>query len=101
MDGGLRIEIVKSASGNSYATAKTATMPTTFTEAVCKGLIGSELPGKIEKVVTDPYEYTVPETGEIILLSHRFEYVEQEQQVQQDFTKFYKQSENGVKQQIA
>ena len=90
------IEIVKSASGNSYATAKTASMPTTFTEEVCKGLIGSELPGNIVKVVTDPYEYTVPETGEVLLLSHRFEYVEQEPA--KEFTKIYQSTDNGVKQ---
>ncbi len=78
------IEIVKSASGNSYATAKTASMPTTFSEEVCKGLIGSELPGRIERVEVEPYEYTVPETGEVILLHHRFEYVEQEAPVQQE-----------------
>lgn len=90
------IEIVRSASGNSYATAKTASMPTTFTEEVCKGLVGSELPGSIAKVVTDPYEYTVPETGEVLLLSHRFEYVEQEPV--KEFTKIYQGADNGVKQ---
>jgi hypothetical protein len=92
------IEIVKSASGNSYATAKTASMPTTFSEEVCKGLIGAELPGRIERVETDPYEFTVPDTGEVILLTHRYEYVEQEESVKQDFTKFYQNSDNGVKQ---
>ena len=91
------IEIVRSASGNTYATAKNASMPTTFDEATCKGLIGAELPGKVEKVETEPYEYTVQETGEIILLTHRYEYVEQELPVQQDFTKVYQNSGNGVK----
>jgi hypothetical protein len=92
------IEIVKSASGNSYATAKTASMPTTFTEEVCKGLVGSELPGRIDKIEVEPYEFTVPDTGEVILLSHRFEYIEKEEPVMQDFTKFYQHSGNGVKQ---
>ena len=92
------IEIVKSASGNSYASAKTCSLPSTFTEEVCKELIGSELPGRIERVETDPYEFTVPDTGEVILLTHRYEYVEQEEPVQQDFTKFYQHSNNGVKQ---
>lgn len=91
------IEIVKSASGNSYATAKTASMPTTFNEHVCKGLIGSELPGTINRVEVDPYEYVVPDTGEVILLSHRFEYVEYEP-LKQDFTKIYQGTDNGVKQ---
>ncbi len=89
------VEIVKSASGNSYATAKTASMPTTFSEETCKRLIGSELPGRIEKIDCDPYEYTVQETGEVILLHHRYEYVEQEIPVH-DFTKVYQHSSNGV-----
>jgi hypothetical protein len=93
------IEIVKSASGNSYATAKTGSMPTTFSEEVCKGLLGSDLPGRIERVETEPYEFTVPETGEVLFLHHRYEYIEQEVPVQQqDFTKVYQNSDNGVKQ---
>ena len=73
-------------------------MPTTFSEEICHSLIGSELPGRIERVETDPYEYTVPETGEVILLTHRYEYVEQEKPVKQDFTKIYQGTDNGVKQ---
>lgn len=72
------VEIVKSATGNSYATIKTASMPSTFDEMTCKSLVGMEMPGRIEKVETDPYEYTIQETGEVILLSHRYEYVEWE-----------------------
>lgn len=72
------VEIVKSATGSSYATIKTASMPSTFDEATCKSLVGMEMPGRIDKVETDPYEYTIQETGEVILLSHRYEYVEWE-----------------------
>lgn len=57
-----------------YFTAKTCTVPTTFDEETCKDLIGSQFPGKIVKVETDPYEYTVPETGEVLELTHRWEY---------------------------
>lgn len=57
-----------------YFTAKTCTVPSTFDEETCQQLIGSQFPGQIVKVETEPYEYTVPETGEIIELSHRWEY---------------------------
>lgn len=74
LQGGL--QIVKSEkTDRSYATMKQATMSTTFDENTCKSLIGEEIPGTIEKVETSPYEYTVPETGEVITLSHRWEYV--------------------------
>lgn len=74
------VEIVKSASGNSYATVKTVSMPSTFDEATCKAMIGLEMPGTIQKVECAPYEYTIQETGEIILLSHRYEYIEWEEE---------------------
>lgn len=73
LQGGL--ELVKSKeTGNFYATAKTASITSTFTEEVCQGLIGQELPGSIQKISCEPYEFTVQETGEIITLTHRWEY---------------------------
>jgi hypothetical protein len=89
------LEIVRSASGNSYATVKQASMPTTFDEATCKSLIGSELSGKIDKVPCEPYQYTIPATGEVVMLSHRYEY--QEEATINDFTKIYNHSTNGLK----
>jgi hypothetical protein len=73
------IEIVKSKeTGKSYMTARKASMSCTFDELTCQSLIGTELPGSVKKVVCEEYSYTIKETGEIITLSHRFEYVEQE-----------------------
>ncbi len=70
------IEMIKSqTTGNYYLTGKKTNVPTTFDEATCKGLIGSELPGKIVKQECEPYEYTIKETGEIILLEHRYVFV--------------------------
>jgi len=60
--------------GRMYFTAKTCTAPSTFDEDTCKDLIGSQFPGQIVKVEVDSYEYAVPETGEIVVLSHRWEY---------------------------
>ena len=68
------IEMVKSQTTDRYyATARKATIPSTFDENTCKSLIGTELSGQIIKVQTEPYEYTIQETGEVIELSHRYE----------------------------
>lgn len=75
------VEMVKSQSTNRfYVTAKRATIPSTFDEAVCQSLIGQELPGKVVKVETEPYEFTIKETGEVIELSHRYEYSPKDQE---------------------
>ncbi|AUS05123.1 hypothetical protein [Pseudotamlana carrageenivorans] len=68
---------VKSKSnGRMYFTAKTCTVSCTFDEESCKQLIGMQFPGEIVKVTTEPYEFALPETGEIITLEHRWEYRE-------------------------
>ena len=61
-------------SGRYYATAKQASITSTFDEATCKSLVGTKLPGRISKVQCDPYEYTIKETGEVITLSTRWTY---------------------------
>ena len=77
------VEIVKSQeTGKSYMTARKASMSCTFDEATCISLIGTELPGSVKKVACEDYSYTIKDTGEIITLSHRFEYVEQEAAIQ-------------------
>ena len=80
LQGGL--QVVKSQeSGRCYATVKRANLPTTFDENTCKSLIGEEIPGSIVKVETESYEYTNPETGEIMTLSHRWEYVKESENI--------------------
>lgn len=70
------IEMVLSKTTNQfYATAKKATITSTFDEETCKALIGSEFPGSVVKQNCDPYEYIVKETGEVIMLSHRYIYM--------------------------
>lgn len=74
------IQMVKSKKTNKfYVTAKKATISSTFDEETCKALIGTELPGMIAKVHTDPYEFTIKETGEVIELDYRYEYQEENQ----------------------
>ena len=66
--------VLSEESGRYYATAKQASITSTFDEATCKGLIGTKLPGKIARIQCDPYEYTIRETGEVITLRTRWTY---------------------------
>lgn len=70
------MEFVQSmGTGRFYATAKKCSISSTFDEATAKTLIGKQMPGTIQRVEAEPYEYTVPETGEVILLQHTYTYV--------------------------
>ncbi|GAA4890356.1 hypothetical protein GCM10023311_13190 [Flaviramulus aquimarinus] len=70
------IEMVKSkATGNFYATAKRAYIPSTFDEDVCSALIGTEMAGSIIKEDCEPFTYAIKETGEEVTLNHRWIYV--------------------------
>lgn len=83
VQGGL--EAVKSQETNrTYFTARTARVPCTFNALTCESLVGEELPGSIRKVEVEPYEYMIPDTGELISLSHRNEYVGEEQSIVKD-----------------
>jgi hypothetical protein len=54
-----------------YLTAKKATVSSTFDEETCRGLVGTQLPGGIERVEVDPFTYVDEETGEQFELDHR------------------------------
>ena len=70
------IEMVQSSeTGRHYATARRASITSTFTEERCKQLIGKQMSGSIQRSDCEEYDYTLPETGEVIQLSHRYEYV--------------------------
>jgi len=69
------LEAVKSQeTGKTYFTKKKASVPSTFTEEECQSLIGEQMDGSVKKVSCDPYEITDESTGEVIKLSHRWEY---------------------------
>ena len=61
--------------GKFYITSKSCYISCTFTRAEAEGFIGSELPGKVIRVNSDAYQYTIKETGEVISLSHRYEFI--------------------------
>ncbi len=74
------VEFVKSKeTGQFYATSKKANIPSTFDEETCKALIGTEMPGQVVRQEVEPYPYIVKETGEELLLYHRWVYVPDEQ----------------------
>ena len=69
------LEAVKSLeTGKTYFTKKKASVPSTFTEEECQALLGEQMDGSVKRVNCDPYEFTDESTGEVIKLSHRWEY---------------------------
>lgn len=70
------IEAVKSSNGNYYLTAKKASIPSTFSEEICMGLIGQTLDGEIVKIPCEPYSFNSKSTGEEITLDFRYGYQE-------------------------
>jgi len=73
LQGGIEM-VLSEESGRYYATAKQASITSTFDEATCKALVGTKLSGRITKIQCDPYEYTIRETGEVITLHTRWTY---------------------------
>ena len=78
------IELVKSReTGRYYATAKKTSITSTLDEATCRSLIGSQIPGSVQRVQTEPYEYTNNETGEVLTLTHRWVYQKEGETVEE------------------
>lgn len=70
------VEMVQSMNtGRFYATAKRCFVSSTFTEDQAKELIGKKMPGTVVRIDSEPYDFTIPETGEIIELSHTYSYL--------------------------
>ena len=73
------IEMVKSQTSNQfYATTKKAFISSTFDEQTCKALIGTEMPGIVVKQECEPYEYLNKESGQVLVLNHRYVYAQEE-----------------------
>ena len=70
------VEMVQSqSSGRFYATARRCSVPSSFDEQTAHMMIGRTMPGTIERVQCAAYDFTVPETGEVIKLAHTYQYV--------------------------
>ena len=73
------LELVQSQNtGRFYATARRCNIYSTFDEQTASRMVGSQMPGKIVRVQCDAYDYEIPETGEIVTLSHNWDYVPDE-----------------------
>ncbi|NDK57692.1 hypothetical protein [Pontibacter fetidus] len=66
--------ILSKQSGRYYATARTCSITSTFNDLVCQSLIGKQLPGCIEKMECEPYDYRIPNSDEIIKLDYVYYY---------------------------
>lgn len=73
VQGGIEM-VMSQTTGQFYATSKKASITSTFDELTCQALIGTQMQGSIVKQGCEPYEYTVKDTGEVIILHHRFVY---------------------------
>lgn len=83
LQGGIEMTQSKE-TGQFYATAKKAYVTSTFDEQTCKALIGTEMSGSIAKTDVEPYTYVVKETGEEIVLTHRWVFIPKNEQSKQD-----------------
>nr|WP_293303495.1 hypothetical protein [Allomuricauda sp.] len=67
--------VISKETGKFYMTIKKASVPCTLDSQTCQELIGSNLEGTVIRVETEPYSYTIEETGETVQLDYRHEYV--------------------------
>lgn len=73
------LELVQSQNtGRFYATARRCFIYSTFDEATAKLMVGRQIPGSIVRVPCEPYDYTVPETAEVIKLAYKYDYTPEE-----------------------
>lgn len=65
---------ISKATGKPYLTARKTSIPCTFDEVMAKSLIGQTLPGEIERIEVDEYDFLVPGTNKKITLNHSYRY---------------------------
>ena len=61
-------------SGKPYLTARKTSIPCTFDDEFAKNMVGSELPGEIQRIECEEYTYEIPGTKDKIKLSHTYVY---------------------------
>lgn len=71
--GSVRVE-VSSTTGLPYLTDSKTFIPSSFDEEKCQALIGTTMPGSIEKIEVDPFEYT-NRNGQSRVISHKYIYM--------------------------
>lgn len=68
------IMIQSQKTGRHYATARKCCVYSTFDKRIADTLIGTKMPGTIERVPCEPYDFTIVQTGEVIKLAHTYGY---------------------------
>jgi hypothetical protein len=69
------VEVLRSKSNSKpYLSAKKVTLPTTLNQQQAQELIGTSLPGEIEKVDCPEYEIKMPGTNKKVKINHTFQY---------------------------
>ena len=69
------LELVQSQNtGRYYATVRKCWISSTFNEETAQAIVGKAISGNITRVSCEPYEYTIPETCEIVTLGYRWDY---------------------------
>lgn len=66
--------VISQNTGRHYITARKCWISSTFNEPMCQRMLGKSMVGSINKIECDPYEFTIPETGEVITRQHRYDY---------------------------
>jgi hypothetical protein len=80
VSGGLQL-VQSMTTGKIYFKGKTAYVASNLDEASAQAVIGSEMPGVINRVACEPYDYIVESTGESITIDYRYEYQLEEQTI--------------------
>lgn len=69
------LEMVQSQNtGKFYATVRKCSIPATFDAEVAASLVGTQLQGEIVRILCEPYQYTIKDSGEVITLQHSYGY---------------------------
>lgn len=63
------------ATGRFYATVRRCAISSTFDQLTAERMIGKQMPGSIERVPCDPYDFTIEATGEVMKIGYRWSYV--------------------------
>ncbi len=70
------IEMVQSqATGRFYATVRRCATSSTFDQLTAERMVGKQMPGSIERVPCEPYDYTIEATGEVMKIGYRWGYI--------------------------
>jgi hypothetical protein len=70
------IEMVQSQnSGRFYATVRRCAISSTFDETTASRMVGKQMPGSVERVPCDPYDFTIEGTGEVVKIGYRWSYM--------------------------